>query len=164
MTKYAIVSPEGLRIKGMQDSDMIGMHSLLKKEGCIESENFFTDEQKAVALDDIQKRIAARNHTNPKHSMDILLCIAHKKMLLADAKFNVDHVQNVKRGDIDDKVRESRDMLSFDEYTLDCNKIYLLFKSITLTPSKKNRLIQTYKAKSPKYQFMTAIEFYNLFE
>ena len=163
MTKYTLVPPEGIYINGTQPSDIVGLHTLLQREGCVKSENLFTDEQKVVALDNIQKRIAQINQTNRKHSMDILLCVAPKKMILADAKFNAKSINNIKKADIDDKMRESRDMLSFDNYTLDYNKCYILFNNIILQPSQKNKLTRLF-GERPKYQFKTAVEFYNLFE
>ena len=96
-TKYTIVSPEGVQIKGLQTGNIIGLHSLLKKEGCVESENRFSDEQKAVALDDVQIHLAKTNKIDKNSSTDILLCIYKNKIFLAEAKFRVENVKNVSK-------------------------------------------------------------------
>ena len=64
MAEYTITDPKGIRIKSLLLSDIQGMHTLLKKEGCIDSENKFSDEQKAIALDEVQTRIAQQNKTD----------------------------------------------------------------------------------------------------
>lgn len=56
MAEYTITDPKDIRIKSLLLSDIQGMHTLLKKEGCIDSENKFSDGQKAIALDDVQPR------------------------------------------------------------------------------------------------------------
>lgn len=94
MAEYTITDPKGIRIKSLLLSDIQGMHTLLKKEGCIDSENKFTDEQKAIALDEVQTRIAQQNKTDKQASADVLLCITGNKYLLADAKFNSTSVSN----------------------------------------------------------------------
>ena len=96
MAEYRIVSPTSIRIRGMQQAtDIRGIHTLFKNEGCIESENKFSDEDKAIALDDIQTRLAQKNHTNKQSSADMLLCITNNKYLLADAKFRQENVKNI---------------------------------------------------------------------
>jgi hypothetical protein len=77
MAEYTITDPKDIRIKSLLLSDIQGMHTLLKKEGCIDSENKFSDGQKAIALD-----------------ADVLLCVTGNKYLLADAKFNSTSVSN----------------------------------------------------------------------
>ena len=66
MAEYKLISPATIHIKGMQPADIRGLHSLLKQEGCIDSENLFSDREKAIALDGIQNRLAQRNRTD-KH-------------------------------------------------------------------------------------------------
>ena len=95
MAEYTVIDPKGIRIKSLLLSDIQGMHTLLKKEGCIDSENKFTDEQKAIALDEVQTRIAQQNKTDKQASADVLLCITGNKYLLADAKFNSTSVKNI---------------------------------------------------------------------
>lgn len=160
-TKYTIISPKGVRIKGVQEVDIIGLHSALKQEGCRESENSFTDEQKVVTLDNIQMRLAHSNRTSPRHSMDMLICIAPQKILLTDAKFGVKNVRNVSRSEIEDKITESRNLVEDENYHI-IQTYYLLFSSAILTPARKNELKKIFLS-SPKYQFQTAIEFHNLF-
>lgn len=161
-TKYTIISPKGVRIKGVQEVDIIGLHSALKQEGCRESENSFTDEQKVVALDNIQMRLAHNNKTDSKKSMDILICVSSKKILLADAKFRVGNVQHISKREIDDKITESRNLVEDENYQI-LPTYYLLFSSAILTPARKNELKKIFLS-SPKYQFQTAVEFHNLFE
>jgi len=47
MAEYTITDPKGIRIKSLLLSDIQGMHTLLKKEGCIDSENISPTELKS---------------------------------------------------------------------------------------------------------------------
>ena len=161
-TKYIIVSPEDVRIKGLQTGNIIGLHSLLKREGCLDSENLFSDKQKAVALDDVQIHLANVNKTNVNASTDILLCIGNNKILLADAKFNIKNIKNISKGDIDKKLSGSMNLIEDERYHV-ISSLYLLFTSSILTQSHINGLKRIF-LDSPKYQFMTAVEFYNMFD
>lgn len=166
MTKYTIVSPAGICIKGIQAGNIIGLHSLLKREGCAESENLFTDEQKAIALDDVQICKAQANKTDVKPSTDILLCIYKNKIFLAEAKFRVENVRNVSKREIEEKIVGSRDLVEDENFHI-VPPLFLLFSSTVLTPKCKQARINELKKiflSSPNYQFMTAAEFYNLFE
>ena len=48
MAEYTITDPKDIRIKSLLLSDIQGMHTLLKKEGCIDSENKFSDVKQSV--------------------------------------------------------------------------------------------------------------------
>ena len=48
MAEYTITDPKGIRIKSLLLSDIQGMHTLLKKEGCIDNENKFSDVKQSV--------------------------------------------------------------------------------------------------------------------
>ena len=165
-TKYTIISPEGIRIKGLQTGNIIGLHTLLKREGCADSENLFSDEQMAVALDEVQIHLAKTNKMDIKASTDILLCIYKNKVFLAEAKFKIENVKNISKREIEDKIAGSQDLIE-DEIFHIFPPVYLLFSSSVLTPTRKQSRINELKKiflSSPKYQFMTAIEFYNLFD
>ena len=47
MAEYTITDPKDIRIKSLLLSDIQGMHTLLKKEGCIDSENISPTELKS---------------------------------------------------------------------------------------------------------------------
>ena len=47
MAEYTITDPKGIRIKSLLLSDIQVMHTLLKKEGCIDSENISPTELKS---------------------------------------------------------------------------------------------------------------------
>lgn len=165
-TKYTIVSPAGICIKGIQAGNIIGLHSLLKREGCADSENLFTDEQKAIALDDVQICRARANKSNVKPSTDILLCIYKNKVFLAEAKFRVENVKNISKREIEEKLAGSKELIE-DENFYFVPPLYLLFSSTVLNHERKQARINELKKiflSSPNYQFMTAAEFYNLFE
>ena len=70
--------------KGAQREVQDFMLTLLKKEGCIDSENKFSDEQKAIALDDVQTRIAQQNKTEKQASADVLF----KQSVLTPTQYN----------------------------------------------------------------------------
>ena len=92
MAEYKIVDPSAIHVKGMASTDICGLHALLKQEGCIDSENLFSDREKAIALDGIQERLAQRSHTDKQASADMLICIANGRYVLADAKFRQENV------------------------------------------------------------------------
>ncbi len=162
MAEYTITSPNEIRIKSLLLSDIQGMHTLLKKEGCINSENKFTDEQKAIALDEVQTRIAQQNKTDKQASADVLLCVSGNKYLLADAKFNSTSVKNISSTELKSKLSSSKGLVLSDDYTY-ANAFYVLFKQSVLTPSQYNRLKRQLVGK-PQFRFMNAVEFWRLFE
>ena len=163
MAEYRIVSPTSIRIRDLQQAtDIRGLHTLFKNEGCIESENKFSDEEKAIALDDIQTRLAKKNHTNKQASADMLLCIANNKYLLADAKFRQENVKNISPTELRQKYDGSISIVLSDDITF-ANAFYVLFKSRILKDSQRRLLKQKF-AGSPKFRFVNAIEFKALFE
>ena len=95
MAEYKIVDPSAIHVKGMASTDICGLHALLKQGGCIDSENLFSDREKAIALDGIQERLAQRSHTDKQASADMLICIANGRYVLADAKFRQENVKNI---------------------------------------------------------------------
>lgn len=160
--KYKIISPVGVRIKGVQTDDIIGLHLILKKEGCADRENLFTDNQKALALDNIQVRRAKIHKTNVEPSADILLCVNKNLIFLSEAKFRVENVKNISKREIDDKIFYSKYLIEDENYNV-VPSFYLLFSSAILTQAHINELKRTFLS-SPKYQFVTAVEFYNMFD
>lgn len=162
MAEYTIKNPNAIRIKSLLLSDIQGMHTLLKKEGCIDSENKFTDEQKAIALDEVQTRIAQQNKTDKQASADVLLCVTGNKYLLADAKFNITNVKNISPTELKSKLSSSKSLVLSGDYTY-ANEFYVLFKQSVLTPSKYNRLKCQFEGK-PQFRFMNAIDFGKLFD
>ena len=162
MAEYTITDPKGIRIKSLLLSDIQGMHTLLKKEGCIASENKFSDEQKAIALDEVQTRIAQQNKTDKQASADLLLCITGNKYLLADAKFNCTNVKNISPTELKSKLSSSKSLVLSDDYTY-ANAFYVLFKQSVLTPTQYNRLKRLFSGK-PQFRFVNAIEFWKLFD
>lgn len=159
---YKIISPRDVRIRHIQQSDIVDIHKLLAQEGCPESENVFSDEQEGVCLDKIQERIAHRNKTDKQASADFLLCLKGNLILLGDAKFNAKKVDNLEDKSIKAKVQGSRALIESESHSI-LNKFFVLYCKKVLTPSKKNKLKQLHR-KSPQYQFLTAEEFYILFE
>lgn len=162
MAEYLIKNPNAIRIKSLISSDIQGMHSLLKKEGCLDSENKFTDEQKAIALDEVQTRVAQQNKTDKQASSDMLLCVDGNKYLLADAKFNSTNVKNISPTELKAKLSCSKSLVLSDDYTY-VNAFYVLFKQSVLTPTQYNRLKRQFAGK-PQFRFMNAIEFWKLFD
>lgn len=164
MAEYKLVSPTSIRIRGMQPADIRGLHSILKNEGCVDSENKFTDNDKAIALDDVQTRLAHQNHTDKLPSADILVCIAKNKYLLADAKFRQenDRNKNLAVSELQKKLEASRSLVMTDEIAF-ANSFYVLFTCKFLTETRLRRLKQQF-INSPRFRFVNAIEFRDLFE
>ena len=152
MAEYTIKNPNAIRIKSLLLSDIQGMHTLLKKEGCIDSENKFTDEQKAIALDEVQTRIAQQNKPDKQASADVLL----------DAKFNSTSVKNISPTELKSKLNSSKSLVLSDDYSY-ANAFYVLFKQSVLTPTQYNRLKRQFAGK-PQFRFVNAIEFWKLFD
>ena len=113
-------------------------------------------------MDGIQTRIAQNNKTNKKASADILICVNDNKVLLADAKFRVQNVENVEKSSLNAKIDQSRVLVESDDYSVE-NKLYVVYLKKVLTPQKANRLSSLID-KSPKFHFLTAEQFRGIFE
>ena len=85
---YKIGNYHGISIECWSIKDLVGLRTLLQKENCPKSENLFTDEDKAVELDEVQRRISQKRHASKMSSADILLHVNRNKLLLCDAKYN----------------------------------------------------------------------------
>lgn len=72
MENYKIGNYQGIKIECWSIRDLVGLHHLLQQEGCSHSENVFTDSDKAIELDDVQRKISQRHHCDKKSSVDIL--------------------------------------------------------------------------------------------
>ena len=160
--KHKIISPSAIQLKGMMAADIRGLYSLFKKEGCIESENKFTDEEKAISLDDIQTRLAQKNKTDKQASADMFLCIDKNKYLLIDAKFKSKSIKNIDPKELSKKLTGSMSLVSSDDFYFG-KAFYVLFKSQVITPSQQNRLKREFQNK-PQFRFMNALQFRELFE
>ena len=90
MAEYKLISPVAIHIKGLQPADIRGLHALLKQEGCIDSENPFSDREKAIALD--ESKTDSHNETTPTNKRQpICLSVSPKTniyllMLSSDKK------------------------------------------------------------------------------
>ena len=162
MAEYKLISPATIHIKGMQPADIRGLHSLLKQEGCIDSENLFSDREKAIALDGIQNRLAQRNRTDKQASADMLICVAKDKYILADAKFRQENLKNISLSELESKLMCSKSIVESYEYMF-ANAFYVLFKERALKPTQRDMLKRKFSIK-PHYRFMNASQFYALFE
>ena len=162
MAEYKIVDPAAIHIKGMAPTDICGLHALLKQEGCVDSENLFSDREKAIALDGIQERLAQRNHTDKQASTDMLICIANGRYVLADAKFRQENVKNISPSELESKLVCSKSIVESYDYTF-ANAFYVLFKKRILKPTQYDMLKRKFISR-PQYRFMNALQFYEMFE
>ena len=160
--KYKIESPANIQLKEMVTADIRGLYSLFIQEGCIDSENKFTDEEKSIFLDAIQTRIATKNKTDKRASADMLICVDKNKYLLVDAKFNSKSVKNIDPKELTDKLVGSKSLVLSDNYCFG-NAFYVLFKSQVINPSQQNRLKREFQNK-PQFRFMNALQFRDLFD
>lgn len=55
MAKFKIGNYQGIKIDCWTAKDLVGLHHLMKQEGCPNSENLFSDTDKAIELDDVQR-------------------------------------------------------------------------------------------------------------
>ena len=161
-TKYQIASPDNAPIRGLIKSDIVGLHTLLQQEGCIRTENCFTDDDKAISLDEIQRRFASNSKLqDTMSSMDILLCIIGKKLVLAEAKYRVEKVEHVTLKDIQKKISGTRDILDLVDFQI-VNDFYILFTGAMLSQVQLNKLKRQFQAK-PQFHFLTTAQFYQFF-
>ncbi len=160
--KYKIDNPTNIRINGLLPADIKGLRTIFKNEGCIDSENKFTDNDKAIALDDVQTHLSQKNHAQKKSSADILICVVKNKYLLADAKFRQEKVENLDNKELNNKLNDSKSLIQSDDFQF-MNAFYVLFKEKILTDTARRKLKQMFK-NSPLYRFINAREFRDLFE
>ena len=81
MAKFKIGNYQGIKIDCWTAKDLVGLHHLMKQEGCPNSENLFSDTDKAIELDDVQRRISQKHHADKKSSADMLLHVNDKTSL-----------------------------------------------------------------------------------
>lgn len=164
MENFKIGEYGGIKIDCWSRQQLVGLHHLLQQEGCPASENKFSDADKAIELDEVQRRISQKYHCDKKSSADILLHVlmSHReKLLLADAKFRVSNINNLDTKEIDKKVKESKAIIQSDIPF--CSKFYVLLKSQAVSASKLNAIRRKFK-NNPNMEFMDAISFHALFE
>ena len=162
MAEYKIVNPSAIHVKGMTPTNICGLHALLKQEGCVDSENLFSDREKAIALDGIQERLAKRNHTDKQASADMLICISNGRYVLADAKFRQENVKIISPSELESKLVCSKSIVESYDYTF-ANAFYVLFKKRILKPTQYDMLKRKFISR-PQYRFMNALQFYEMFE
>lgn len=164
MENYKIGSYNGIKIDCWSRQQLVSMRHLLQQEGCLVSENRFNDGDKAIELDEVQRRISQKYHCDKKSSADILLHILanhREKLLLADAKFRVSNINNLDVREIEKKVKESKAIVQSDISF--CTKFYILLKSQATSASKLNAIRRKFR-NNPNIEFMDAISFHILFE
>ena len=94
MAKFKIGNYQGIKIDCWTAKDLVGLHHLMEQEGCPNSENLFSDTDKTIELDEVQRRISQKRHTDKKSSADMLLHVNDKRLLLTDAKFRLSNTRN----------------------------------------------------------------------
>lgn len=161
MPTYRIGTYQGVCIECWTPKELVGLHSLLKQEGCPDSENVFSDNDKAIELDDVQRKISQKHHTDKKASADILIHTNNNKLLLADAKYRVNNIRNLDSKELSKKIFESKAIVKSDHSFLP--NLYILMKSQALTQANLNAVRRMF-ANKPNYQVMDTIAFHNLFE
>lgn len=161
MATYKISNYQGVRIECWTPKHLVELNKLLKQEGCPNSENVFTDKEMAIELDDVQRMISQKYHTDKKASADILLHVNGNKLLLADAKFRVTNIKNLDAKELSKKITESKALVKTDYSFLP--KFYILMKKQALSPVHLNAVRRMFSNK-PNYQVMDTINFHALFE
>ena len=115
----------------------------------------------AIELDDVQRMISQKHHTDKKASADILLHVNGNKLLLADAKFRVTNIKNLDAKELSKKITESKALVNTDYSFLP--NFYILMKKQALSPTHLNAVRRMFSNK-PNYQVMDTITFHALFE
>ncbi len=158
---YKIGNYHGISIESWSIKDLVGLRTLLQKENCPKSENLFTDEDKAVELDEVQRRISQKRHASKMSSADILLHVNRNKLLLCDAKYNLKKLENLDRKEIAKKINDSKAIIvsdfSYVQY------FYLLVPK-KLTDSLHLSLLKRMLAQNPNWKIVDTEQFKSLFE
>ena len=133
--------------------------TILRREGCKEKNLKFTCE---VALDLDKVEIENRKGTsNRDNTVDFVIGLGNKQLLLVEAKFDAKNMENV-ASDIPKKVKHSREILT-------CNPKFVSFynKSLILLNSEKfeqnKRKLLTLLNNQTSYAPMKVNEFYTTF-
>lgn len=158
---YKIGNYQGISIECWSIKDLVGLHSLLQKENCPKSENLFADGDKAVELDEVQRRISQKRHASKLSSADILLHVNHNKLLLCDAKYNLKKLENLDRKEIAKKICDSKAIIKSD-YSY-AQFIYLLVPK-KLTDPLHLSLLKRMVAQNPNWKIVDTEQFKSLFE
>lgn len=161
MATYKISNYQGVRIECWTPKQLVGLNKLLKQEGCPNSEIAFSDKDRAIELDDVQRMISQKHHTDKKASADILLHVNGNKLLLADAKFRVTNIKNLDAKELSKKITESKALVTSDYSFLP--NFYILMKKQALSPSCLNAVRRMFSNK-PNYLVMDTVTFHALFE
>lgn len=161
LANYRIDDYQGISIECWSVGDLVGLRTLLEKEGCPRSENLFTDEYKAVELDEVQRRISQKRHSSKLSSMDMLLHVNRNKLLLGDAKFRLTKLQNLDRNEISKKWQDSKAIVSSD-YSF-VPQIYILLRKELTRPAKLS-LLKRMVSQNPNWRLVDAEQFWGLFE
>lgn len=158
---YKIGNYHGISIECWSIKDLVGLRTLLQKENCPKSENLFTDDDKAVELDEVQRRISQKRHASKMSSADILLHVNRNKLLLCDAKYNLKKLENLDRKEIAKKINDSKAIIvsdfSYAQY------FYLLVPK-KLTDSLHLSLLKRMLAQNPNWKIVDTEQFKSLFE
>ena len=158
---YKIGDYQGISIECWSTKDLVGLCTLLQKENCPKSENLFTDEDKAVELDEVQRRISQKRHASKMSSADILVHVNRNKLLLCDAKYNLKKLENLDRKEIAKKINDSKAIIvsdfSYVQY------FYLLVPK-KLTDSLHFSLLKRMLAQNPNWKIVDTEQFKSLFE
>ncbi len=157
---YRIEDYRGISIECWSMKDLVGLRSLLHKEGCPKAENHFSDEDKAVELDEVQRRISQKRHTSKMSSTDIMLHVNRDKLLLCDAKFNLKNIDNLDRKEIDKKITDSKAIIISDYSYV--RYIYLLVPK-KLTDPLHLSLLKRKVSLNPNWKIIDAEQFRSLF-
>lgn len=157
---YRIGDYQGINIECWSTKDLVGLRTLLQKEGCPRTENAFTDEDKAVELDEVQRRISQKHHAGKMSSADILLHVNRDKLLLCDAKFNLKKLDNLDRKEIAKKIGDSKAVIVSDYSYV--SHIYLLVQK-KLTDPLHVSLLKRMVAQNPNWKIADAVQFRSLF-
>lgn len=163
MENYKIGDYQDIVIECWSRADLVGLRDLLYQEGCLDSENMFDNQKKAVELDEVQRRLSQKHHCNKKASADILLQIEdtnRKKLLLADAKFRVTNLINLDSKEMADKMKESKAIVLSDIPYV--SQFYILLRHQAVSASKLNAIRRKFSNR-PYLTFMDAVSFHQLF-
>lgn len=134
----------------------------LKKEGC---DVCVSTAEIVIDMDQVKNNHKSGYARQPK-SVDFLFVRSDKKIVLTECRYNYNKLQNLRRGELEEKVKQSKDEIISKGLTDPChNKTILLFSN-NMAHQAITRIAGLYSSKgkaSIPFEVMTTAQFLDRF-
>lgn len=106
---------------------------LLKREGCKQQTPF--KKEKALDLDDVEKRLATQK-SGKESTVDFVMGLSDKTLLMIEAKLNVKAAQNISATEIRSKINHSKALLRQGWDANIATPVVVLFNDVVCSRAK----------------------------